>query len=289
MQDLRSKATDKTFLRSLVANEYVLPLEIDSFQFVQALLPNLGSPDSELRDDLTYMIIANMLDQQQLKAAQVETLLLEILGPNYLFYRIGETGTNAVFMRSFSNLIIAAALYVDARAAKSLLTPGLVQNIKVALLRYGHEERDWRGYVEGKGWAHALAHLADALDECAQSKHLKAKDRQELMKLASELALLPAPLYHNEDMRLANMAYHIIAGKQVDDDFIETWLESCYLEDKGKQSVATWTSATNARNFLRSLYFLLLWDHMAFSVVDRIADLLRRWDGRYVLSEKGEG
>src|SRR6266702_7175370 len=165
MQDLRSKATNKEFLRSLVAKEYALPLEIDSFQFVQALLPNLGSPDSELRDDLTYMIIANMLDQQQLKAAQVETLLLEILGPNYLFYRIGETRTNAVFMRSFSNLIIAAALYVDARAAKSLLTPGLVQNIKVALLRYGHEERDWRGYVEGKGWAHALAHLADALDE----------------------------------------------------------------------------------------------------------------------------
>src|SRR5690242_7766190 len=104
MQELRSKATDKQFLRSIVANEYALPQEIDIFQFIRALLPNLGSSDGELRDDLSYIIIANLFDRQQLTGAQMETLLLDLIGPNHLFYHIGEAGSDTVFMRSFSNL-----------------------------------------------------------------------------------------------------------------------------------------------------------------------------------------
>ncbi|WKL05120.1 DUF2785 domain-containing protein [Paenibacillus amylolyticus] len=35
------------------------------------------------------------------------------------------------------------------------------------------KERDYRGYDEEKGWAHAIAHAADVLDDLAQCKRTR--------------------------------------------------------------------------------------------------------------------
>jgi hypothetical protein len=93
---------------------------------------------------------------------------------------------------------------------------------------------------------------------------------------------LPEPLYHEEDMRLANVAYHIIACKQVSDEFLTTWIANCYVERDSDVSV--WMSASNAKNFLRSLYFLLFWDNISLNMVDQISDILKKQDAVYLSS-----
>ncbi len=275
---------NKQFLRAIVENNYELPPGIDSYEFAKALLANLGSPDGELRDELSYMLLASgIIDKGLLSAEQMNELLTIVLDPQHLFYAIGEINTDSVFMRSFSNLIIAAILYTDAR--NPVITEQVVGHTKTALLTYTEQERDWRGYVEGKGWAHAMAHLADALDECAQNQYMTPEDRQDILQALRKLAQLPEPLYHEEDMRLATAAQHIIIGREVPDTFVSDWLELCYVE-RGSD-VRAWMSATNVKNFLRSLYFLLIWDNMLPIVSEGVSNILKRLDDVYIQISDG--
>lgn len=279
MADLTVQATDKHFLRTIVQRDYALPANLDPYAFARVLLSNLGSPDSELRDELSYMIFANgIIAQQKLTPAQLIDVLRTALDASHLFYKIGESGTDSVFMRSFSNLAIAAILYSDAQ--QQALPLELVQQTRAALLRYAQEERDWRGYVKDKGWAHALAHLADALDECAQHRAMRVKERAEMLETVGKLARQSVPLYHEEDVRLAKVAYHIILLKQIDDDFLEGWLERCFVPREA--NVASWTRSTNAKNFLRSLYFLLHWQSVATVFAERISSVLQQQDAVYM-------
>src|SRR5919201_610172 len=176
MPDLHTYATDRHLLRAIVQHGYELPDGLDPYSFARALLPNLGSPDGELRDELSALIFANgIVARQLLTPVQQAELLRLLLDNEHLFYRIGEIDTDTIFMRSFSNLAIAAILYSDAQ--RQTLSYEQVEQTRSELLRYAREERDWRGYVRGKGWAHAMAHLAGTLDECAQNRFMGVKER----------------------------------------------------------------------------------------------------------------
>ncbi len=282
MQDLRSYATDKDFLRSIARNNYNIPVYIDSFAFARELLSNFASTDGELRDELSYMIFANgIIARHMLNPEQSEKLLKTALDSEHLFYKISEFDTDSVFMRSFSNLVITALLYSDAH--KPTFSAETIQQTKKALFEYAHLERDWRGYVERKGWAHAMAHLADALDECAQNRTLGMQDRKEILTLINKLAKSPEPLYHEEDVRLAMVAYHIILGKQVDEAFLKTWVDTCFVQRD--TDIVSWTQGTNTKNFLRSLYFLLRWDNVAPMLAERISTVLKQQDEIYLFAK----
>ena len=280
MQDqLRTQAADKHFLLTIVHNNYRLPSGIDPYAFTLALLPNFASTDSELRDDISYMILARgIIDKQRLSKEQLQSLLEIVLDDQHLFYRIGSSGTDDIFIRSFSNLVIAALLFNDSH--HPAFGAEIVHNVKEKLLQYATREKDWRGYVTGKGWAHALAHLSDALDECAQHPGITRADREEILRGISRLATLPVPFFNEEDVRLARIPYHIILGRQVSEEFIEGWLPTCAASRKS--NVESWRRVTNSKNFLRSLYFLLYWDNASSVVIDQVADLLKKIEEIYL-------
>ena len=286
MSTTNELASDKAYLHSIANNHYQLPEDIDRFAFLQALLSNFVTTDAELRDELTYMILAHaIIDKEtasRLSAEQREALLLTSTDDAHLFYSIGEAGTDSVFMRSFSSLIIAALLYADAKLQQ--ISEEATHKTQAALLRYARGERDWRGYIKGKGWAHSVAHLSDALDEIAQNRYMAQADREGVMHTLAYLATLPEPLCYEEDDRLSFAAYRLIASGMVDDAFLETWVESLFVtrteEVAGltEQDVAHWIQAANAKNFLRSLYFRLLWNQKAPALVERISGVLKRLD-----------
>src|SRR6202030_3418494 len=119
MRDINELASDKAYLRSIANDHYQLPKDLDRIAFLHALLQNFATTDAELRDELTYMIFAHaIIDEEtaaRLPANQREALLLTCSDKEHLFYHIGEAGSDGVFMRSFSLLIIAALLYADVR------------------------------------------------------------------------------------------------------------------------------------------------------------------------------
>jgi hypothetical protein len=277
-------AENKEALRSIVEQNYAIPEALDSLEFAQKLLVNLGSSDEELRDDLSYMILARgILEPGKLESEQLKQLLISVLSDEHLFYHIGEVNNDSILMRSFSNLIIAAILYTD--ASRPGLSRESIGRVKDALVRYVREEKDWRGYIEGKGWAHSMAHLAEALDTYAQHPHATSDDRKDVLKLLSQLSKTSVPLFYEEDVRLATVAHHIILGKQVDSEFLHSWLKSCYVQRE--TDIRSWRRANNTKNFLRSLYFLLLWDNIGVGLMDDIAHILRRQDEPFAESEEG--
>jgi len=185
-------------------------------------------------------------------------------------------------MRSFSNLIVAAILFADRQ--KQRLSEQAVRQVQEALLRYTREERDWRGYIKGKGWAHAAAHLADTLDEIAQSRYAISADREAVLEALAYLAKLPMPLSYEEDERLAFAAYGMIARQQLAEQFVKNWLHAFNVVREEtvpggtEADVASWISAANAKNFLRSLYFCLLWSNKAAFLLESILDILKKLD-----------
>ena len=52
-------------------------------------------------------------------------------------------------------------------------------------------ERDLRGFVPGKGWAHAVAHGADALGTLARSPHVAANELTVILDVLADRLLLP--------------------------------------------------------------------------------------------------
>jgi len=124
-QNIAELATQKQFLQTLVENNFLLPVDIDPFSFLKALLPNFASTDWQLRDELTYPIMARIIlleqDRYQLTGAQLEEQLLTCIDKDHLFYRIGEAGTDSVFMRSFSSLVFPLVLGAD-RGNISIMT-----------------------------------------------------------------------------------------------------------------------------------------------------------------------
>ena len=286
MRNIHELASDKAYLHAIAENDYQIPGDIDRFAFLQELLQNFASTDAELRDELTYMIVARaIIDEEgvdKLPANQREALLLACIDEAHLFYGIGEASSDSVFMRSFSLLIIAALLYADAKFRH--ISEEVTRKAQAALLRYAREERDWRGYVVGKGWAHSVAHLCDALDEVAQNRYMSPPNREAVLHTLTYLATLPEPLCYEEDDRQSFVAYRVIAGNMVDDAFLEPWIESFSVRRTEEMpggtlaDIASWVRAANARNFLRSLYFRLMWNQTAPSLLERISSVLRRLD-----------
>ncbi len=63
----------------------------------------------------------------------------------------------------------------------------------------------------GKGWAHSIAHLADALDESAKNRYTTAAGYIAILETLTSLASLPEPLSYGEDERLAFVALGMMA------------------------------------------------------------------------------
>jgi hypothetical protein len=157
----------KEKLLALVQADYQISESDDLDALLQAMIVHIGALDPELRDDLIYTTFFQLIHRQQvLTPQQLRRLLQQVLDDEHLFYGIGEQGTDSVFTRAFSVLLLPLLLIVHRRQA--YLGVAEITEVWEKLLRFMREEQDRRGFVEGKGWAHAIAHAADALDDLAQ-------------------------------------------------------------------------------------------------------------------------
>jgi len=125
---------------------------------VHRLLPWIASTDGELRDNLVYTALYDIFEAETLQQGDLEWVLAELVSDRYLFRGLGPANGDDVFRRSFSLLVIDAIL--ETQPARHM--PGrTLQQVWNAYRDYVTRENDLRGYVDGKGWAHSLAHGAD--------------------------------------------------------------------------------------------------------------------------------
>jgi len=246
---------DIDFWETLAKNDFKIPKGHTLDDLTKKLLSYIGSTDPELRDDVAYIVYANFLKREMLSADIVRGHVLELLGN--LENGIGEADSDSVFLRAFSILLLAEIVYNDNK--KPLLEQDQIRTILEKGLWYLDAEKDPRGYVPIKGWAHALAHTADLMLELGKSRHLEKEDLEKILNgLANKLVQSTNWVYiHGEDERLANAVIAILEKNLIQDKFLEEWFKTL-IEPKGSWKGAYLDEGKakayhNVRNFVRSV------------------------------------
>jgi hypothetical protein len=212
----------------------------------------LGSTDPVDRDGTAYPTLTTWIERG------VYDDLLSGLGDGIavgLLTGLGEQGTDTVFRRSFSALVLAECLRRDHVVCR---VPG------AKVLEWGDRiaswylrERDVRGYVPGKGWAHTLAHGADALAVLARSPHLGTPELTVLLDVLADRVLLASPPWvHGEPDRLAYATLEVLRRNLAPFHVVEPWVAriAAAADHRDRGASDPYASSANPQQYLRSLH-----------------------------------
>lgn len=248
---------DKLFWRTIQENQYAIPADHTPTSLTAELFSYLGSTDLELRDQIAYETFANFLKRDYYSLEEIEIYIANLLAN--LDIGIGETESDSVFLRSFSVLFLAEIVHNDNKAPR--LKSPVIQTILEKGLRYLASEKDLRGYVEGKGWAHALAHTADLL--LVLGRNLNISEREHtliLIGMGEKLIQSTSRVYmYGEDDRLSRATLEVMRRGTLSVTFVRQWLDSL-IKPNNDTWKGAWTKEKttraflNVRNFVRSLY-----------------------------------
>lgn len=246
----------ETFWEQVKANGLKVPDDRPLADLTRELTSMLGDPDPQNRDGIAYATLATWV------SAGVYDELLAGLGDGMaagLTVGLGEDGTDSVFRRSFSSLVLAECVVRD---NERHLVPANV------ILRWGDRiaswlvrEKDLRGFVPGKGWAHAVAHGADAIGALARAERMGRLELTVLLDVVADRLLVPTDHYlvNGEDDRLAVATMQVLRRDLVGLDVLEPWVARLAhnAQPGGKDDADPFLTSGNVQSYLRALYLQL--------------------------------
>jgi hypothetical protein len=223
---------------------------------VHSMIEHIGSTDGELRDQLIYTSFFRLIiEENELEPELLKELLHTCLN-DLLFKEIGENGTDTVFTRAFTTLLVALILYRDNE--DDFLSQSTVYLIKDKLIQYINLEKDVRGYVGDKGWAHSIAHVADAFDELVKNNKISTDTYLEILEpLWNKVFISDSVYVHNEDERLVLPIIEMLE-KGLEQQEIVNLLQRLPDDLKRKKDQLDnekyWFLVFNSKTFLKSFY-----------------------------------
>jgi len=248
---------------------------------IDRMLDNIGSVDPELRDTLIFNSFGKLILEDYLTISQMKHILDVCF--NNLFFDIGQQVSDSVFTRSFSALVMALILEKDRE--KRFLPDDIATELIDGSMKYLQLEKDIRGYVEGKGWAHSIAHGADLLAEAIRHPCFKIQLSSECLETI-KLCLFKdnpdeLPNVDDEEERLI-FAVEALMEKGMTYSDIDIWTlaisdELKELAETEGYSIEFFRKKTNVVNFLRAFYFRLLYKNDDFKLRENIVNILQHW------------
>ena len=230
--------------------------EVDQSSVLNSMLEHIGSTDCELRDGLIYASFYKLvMERKQIEAALLSELLQTCVN-ELLFKGIGEKGTDTVFTRSFTTLLIALILGRDNQ--EDFLSKDTIEDMKEKLIKYMELEEDIRGFVPDKGWAHSVAHAADMIDELVKNPKLNKECYPDIIRTLWSKVLISNSVYvHGEDERLLIPILEMLdRGMDVaefDELFLHLPIELKFQKEQIEEE-KYWILVFNIKTFLKSFY-----------------------------------
>ncbi len=280
---------DVVLLKQIVDQEYHIPDGVDAVALLPGLMINLGSNDSDLRDNSLEVLWSWLIDDCY-DDATMRVIALKMA--ENITVGLGEECSDTVFLRAFSALILGVLVDIDQNRVTAIKQALFTRDEILGWLSLSIElitkEKDLRGYVPEKGWAHCPAHTGDLLTSFARHPFLEKKELQEiLIALQSRFLATTGHIFvHNEDERLAAVVIQILQRELVPLEFFSSWLEKF----ANPSDEFTWRDAftnlmrnsarVNAKNFLRAIYFFLVFGykdepaHHPTNIGNQLASLL---------------
>lgn len=250
-----------------------------SDELLNNMLSQIGSIDAELRDHYIYSTFLALLRNNLLTDAQLVWLFEKATSSNYLYKGIGELGTDTVFTRSFTALLVADILSVDAE--KHFLPTETLEHYFEKCTHYLLKERDTSSFVDGKGLAQSIAHGADLAT--ASINHPAFEMRMAPMMLqAVKACLWKDTVYVNdEEERLINVVEALIHFGMPEEVLIE-WVEQVFdklnfhLETQGYNE-AFFKGRTCTLNFMKTFFFILKTQNLMSKLQNVVYISIGKW------------
>ncbi|EIF8388459.1 DUF2785 domain-containing protein [Listeria monocytogenes] len=218
---------DSNLFNILKQNNYILPKDPDaSNEIIDTMLSYLSSVDSELRDNIAYNIFFEWLvGQDNLTTDQKRRIYNYAVNKNNLLFKINIIDSDAVFQRSFLALIIA--LLLENNKVHTFLTDDEIRKTMNLLIELLEKEKNTHSFIEEKGWAHCIAHTADALDELIYQRTISEIDVKKIMTAITFFYKTnPNILTGEEDERLSNILITALFEQKINIEEVKNWLNS---------------------------------------------------------------
>ena len=246
-----------TYWEQVQATGLSVPQDRPLDELTAELTRMLGDPDPALRDGTAYPTLTTWLDRG------VYDDLLAGLGDGMavgLGVGIGERGTDSVFRRSYSALVLGGCIARDNH--RPLLPGGKILEWGDRVATWLLRERDLRGFVPDHGWAHAVAHGADTLAVLAGSPHLAQPELTVVLDVIADRLLLPVDqlFTSGEPDRLAVATMNVLRRNVVPLRVLEPWIRRLAAAAGTRSSYDgrdPYLVGGNAEAFLRALYLQL--------------------------------
>jgi len=214
---------DKAFWRSILKNEAAVPEGHRAIEYVPELMEGLGSTDPELRDSLCVEVLCNWVNDGRFTPDELRPLADQLM--DNLKAGVGQGENDQVFLRTFSVLVLRWIVEHD--AVRRFFSPEELKRVFESALRYLSDEKDLRGFVPAKGWAHSAAHTGDLLFALAKHPGIGAEDLDRTLHAISAkvLASTPYPFIDREGFRLSQVVIAILRRDVLPLERVVAWLD----------------------------------------------------------------
>lgn len=222
-------------------------------EMANALVGCLGDPDPTIRDGLAYEGLTQLFRSGDLESDQIRALRDRLL-------RQIEADDSDGFLHPFAALVLAEVSRTD--RVEAWMSETERSDLVSSAGQYLRSVNDYRGYTNGEGWRHGVAHSADWLMQLSLNPSLTQDQRSEILSaVQSQVTAANGHAYiHGEPGRLARPVLFVAMAGDLSADNWTAWLapliDPAPLESWGDafSSEAELARLHNVKAFLQELF-----------------------------------
>ncbi|WP_158084502.1 DUF2785 domain-containing protein [Henriciella pelagia] len=240
-----------------------LPAQIDAAieaeaggdRLVRQIVPCLRVSDPAVRDGFAYTSLARLLRGGAVSMEERRLLLRELLA---------DLSPDALDMHGFGKPFAALVLSEVARTDR--VAPWMMAAERKALVETGaaylEDITDYRGFIDGEGWRHGVAHGADLLMQLSLNEAVDEADAARMLAaIGTQVAPRDGPAYvFDEPRRLSRPLLFLTQRGLLGEDELTAWFEA--MGDPAP--LASWDDAFSSeealarRHNLRAFAYVVL-------------------------------
>ncbi len=261
-------------LKELKQNKFDFS-KIDPTALAYELIESIGDKDGEIRDGLIYPVLAHLLHDDVIDRKELVNVTKLLITDRCLFFDMKNEIEYSVLTRSFTTLQLAILMYKHNQL--SLFSDDLFNHVVDVFINYYENETDFRGYEEGIGWLHSIAHAGDMFTQIVKNESISNDQLERIFDVVKDKFKIYEYMFvHDEDERTIHALENAIKSGVMSKKYIMSYIDEFSEHDKGSQYPEAYNIMRNVKCFLRSLYFRFIDDEEYGYISEKIKEVLQK-------------